>query len=443
MKQFFTIALIVFLSVGRMPAAFATMCDPAGADAAAVAAARADVEAHCDCSGLTSHRDYVACASTIVTTRVGNGQLPKQCKSLVKKSASKSSCGEPAAVSCCVTGASGATKCRIKGDEMRCGASGSATACVGSYPSCSDACTATGCAPAPLLSPLPTPTPCGGPCPSHIQTVFIILMENHDWSSIKGNPSAPYINSVLLPMASHAEQYYNPPNVHPSEPNYLWLEAGTDFGIADDADPVVNHQSSTSHLVTLLNNAGVSWKAYEENIAGNVCPLTTLGLYAAKHDPFVYFDDVTDVNNAYAASCINHVRPYTELQTDLQSGAVARYNFITPNLCDDMHDDCAPANDSVAQGDAWLSTEVPKILGSQAYTNNGALFVTWDEAENGDGPIGMIVLSPLAKGGGYSNSIHYTHSSTLRTVQEILGVAPLLGDAANAADLADLFSTFP
>src|SRR5256885_15699773 len=63
--------------------------------------------------------------------------------------------------------------------------------------------------------------------------------------------------------------------------------------------------------------------------------------------------------------------------------------------------------------------------------------------DDGDGPIGMIVLSPDAKGGGYSNTIHYTHSSTLRTLEEIFGVTPLLGDAAHATDLSDLFKTFP
>jgi hypothetical protein len=61
-----------------------------------------------------------------------------------------------------------------------------------------------------------------------IQTVFIILMENHNWSSIKGSPDAPYINS-LLPQASYCEQYYTPPGNHPSLPNYLWLEAGTNL----------------------------------------------------------------------------------------------------------------------------------------------------------------------------------------------------------------------
>jgi len=59
--------------------------------------------------------------------------------------------------------------------------------------------------------------------------------------------------------------------------------------------------------------------------------------------------------------------------------------------------------------DYWLSQEVPKILNSHAYKDNGALFITWDEGTDfTDGPMGMIVLSPLARGGGYSkrNSLH-------------------------------------
>jgi len=59
--------------------------------------------------------------------------------------------------------------------------------------------------------------------------------------------------------------------------------------------------------------------------------------------------------------------------------------------------------------------------------------------DTSDGPIGCMVLSPLAKGHGYSNAIHYTHSSTLRTMQDIFGVQPYLRDAANATALTDLF----
>jgi phosphatidylinositol-3-phosphatase len=271
--------------------------------------------------------------------------------------------------------------------------------------------------------------------------VFLIMMENHNWSDIKNNPSAPYINNTLLPMASYAEQYYNPPGIHPSEPNYLWLEAGTNFDVNNDFDPVFNHQSTTQHLVTLLNNAGISWKSYQEDISGTDCPLTGSGSYAPKHNPMVYFDDVTNTNDPKSSYCISHIRPFTELATDLQQNTEPNYSFITPNLCNDMHNSCSPLNDPVKQGDTWLSQNLPTILNSQAYKNGGYVFITWDEGEGGDGPIGMIVLSNNARGGGYSNTIHYTHSSTLRTIEEIFGVTPLLGDAANATNLSDLFRT--
>lgn len=281
--------------------------------------------------------------------------------------------------------------------------------------------------------------------PAHaIKTVFLIVLENHNWSDIKGNPSAPYLNHTLLPLASYANQYYNPPGNHPSLPNYLWLEAGTNFGISDDNPPSSHPLSTTSHLVTLLKDAGISWKAYEESIAGTSCPLTDAYPYAARHDPFVYFDDVTNGGDPRSAYCIAHVRPYPELAADLQHNTVARYNFITPNLCDDGHDPCAPLNDPVKQTDDWLSRAVPPILQSAAYQQGGVLFITWDEGENGkDGPIGLIALSPYAKGHGYANTIHYTHSSTLRTLEEIFGLPSLLGGAAHATDLRDLFTTFP
>lgn len=289
----------------------------------------------------------------------------------------------------------------------------------------------------------------------HIQTVFVILMENHNWTgdasslNIKGNGAAPYINNTLVPMGSHAENYSGGPGLHPSLPNYLWLEAGTNFGIFDDNPPSQDHQSTTQHLVTALNNAGISWKAYAENIGGTYCPLVDGGpidpdgapLYGVRHNPFVYFDDVTNDLNPQSQYCIAHIRPFGELKGDLQSANVARYNFIIPNVCDDMHDNCS--GNPIAHGDEWLSENVPQILSSSAYQSGGALFIVWDEADNGDGPIGMIVLSPFAKGKGYQNQLLYTHGSTLRTVQEIFGITPFIRDANNQQDLSDLFSQFP
>src|SRR5260221_412300 len=152
----------------------------------------------------------------------------------------------------------------------------------------------------PLLAGITTLGSCQTPPPvsqPRIKTVFIILMENKNWVQIAGSGSAPYINNTLLPMASHAELYFNPPLVHPSLPNYLWLEAGVNFGIFNDDPPSANHQSTTNHLVTLLQKKGISWKTYQENIGGGDCPLVNNRLYAVRHNPFVYFDDVTAKGN--------------------------------------------------------------------------------------------------------------------------------------------------
>jgi len=103
-----------------------------------------------------------------------------------------------------------------------------------------------------------------------------------------------------------------------------------------------------------------------------------------------------------------------------------------------MHSLAPGSTSKEKQGDDWLAHELPAVLSSAAYTNGGAIFILWDEGKSNN-PIGLIALSPLAKGGGYSNNIPYTHSSLLRTLQEIFRVEPLLGDAANATDLSDLF----
>jgi hypothetical protein len=270
---------------------------------------------------------------------------------------------------------------------------------------------------------------------NHIRNVFVIVFENHDWSSLKGSPSAPYINNTLLVEGAHADNYQNIPGLHPSLPNYIWMEAGSNLGVRDDAEPS-GHLLTTSHLVSQLKNAGISWKAYQEDIPGTDCPLTYLNQYAPKHLPMVYFSDVNGGLDRNSSECISHIRPYSELARDLEVRTVPAYSFITPNLCNDMHD-C-----SIATGDAWLAREVPKILTSTAYQDGGALFITFDESAGSDVPIGFIALSPLAKK-GYVNTVYYTHSSMLRSVQEIFGVGPLLGDAAKATNLSDLFRSFP
>jgi hypothetical protein len=272
---------------------------------------------------------------------------------------------------------------------------------------------------------------------TNIQTLFLILMENVSWPDLVNGTNAPYLKNVLLPQSSYASNMFIMPGTFGSLPQYLWLESGTNWGVTTDSnDPASHHFATTNHLVIQLQNAGISWKAYQENISGTTCPTASSGLYAAYHNPFVYFDDIY----LNATNCTNRIRPYTELARDLTNNTVARYNFITPNLCNCMHGGAGcPAGSPIRVGDTWLSNEIPRIMSSPAYRNNGAIIITWDEGTgNVAGPFGTIVLSPLAKGGGYRMTNRLDHTATFRTLQEIFHV-PLLYAAKTGTNLSDLF----
>ena len=269
-------------------------------------------------------------------------------------------------------------------------------------------------------------------------TVFTIVMENHSRGEIIGNKAAaPFINDLVSKNAEAAG--YHDSFVHPSEPNYLWMIAGENFGILDDNDPGSHHLDSKSHLADQLEARGLTWKTHQESM-GDPCGLTSHGRYAAKHNPFVYFDDVTGWDGTAfhpEARCNAHVVDYSELDADIANKKLARYVFITPNLDNDMHDG------SIAQGDAWLATEIPKLQATDAYKHGGVIFLLWDEGGGtpaGDDPA-FIAISPNAVPGMVSQA-DYDTSSYLKTVENILGVEELPCDPAPAAvnSMTDLFT---
>ena len=267
-------------------------------------------------------------------------------------------------------------------------------------------------------------------------TVFTIVMENHDRTQILGNPAAPFINQLAQSGAVAAG--YHDSFVHPSEPNYIWMIAGENFGILNDADPQpASAISSQSHLADQLELAGLTWKTYQESM-GAPCGLKSHGLYAVKHNPFAYFADINGSDGSAfhpGARCTDHMVDYTQLDVDLASGAMPNYVFITPNLVNDMHDG------SIGQGDTWLANEVPKLLASSAYQNGGALFVLWDEGSSqGDDPPFMVV-SPHARA-GFVSQVEYDTSAFLKTTQAMLGVEalPCATDPAIVPVMSDLFT---
>ena len=365
-----------------------------------------------------------------------------------------------------------------------------------------------------------------------IKKVFVIAMENHNWTQpanqftgniqqIFQNPNAPYVNELVNGTAyaiinnsainiseqvAYATAYHNVlatpsgnnPAIHPSEPNYIWAEAGTNFGVLNDNDPYTGgtNQNTPLHLSNLLSQAGKTWKSYQEDIdlarnsAGQLVnvplpqdqwsvPLTSLsgnygsntindwnaGIqynYAAKHNPMVFFTDTNGGNDATPANLLSkQYAPLQQLLNDLDNDTVADYNWITPNQYNDMHTTLSagykgltgdPAK--IRQGDDFLRQIVPVIMASKAYKNHGVIILWWDESES-DGVSGdkqddfnhtvpEIIISSRAhknvNGLPYASPVNYTHSSDLRTMQEIFHVTtPFLGDAANSNDLTDLF----
>ncbi|MGH9055556.1 MAG: alkaline phosphatase family protein [Acidimicrobiales bacterium] len=252
--------------------------------------------------------------------------------------------------------------------------------------------------------------PClGAPPPATYQHVVWIVMENRALDEVAGSGEAPFLAN-LATRCGLATNYSGV--AHPSLPNYIALTSGSTQGISDDAGPS-SHRIAGPSLFSLL---GPGWRSLEESMPTN-CDRSSAGEYATRHNPAVYY-------TALATACGGQ---------DVPLGSVpdvsARFTFITPNLCDDMHD-C-----STATGDRWLSGEVPKILDSPQYRGGAtALFITWDENDAGGSLVPTYVVAPSVRPGTRSGGA-YDHYSLLRTTEEMLGLTPLLGSAASAPDM--------
>ncbi len=140
------------------------------------------------------------------------------------------------------------------------------------------------------------------PSGTTIGDVFYIDMENHNLTQpssvtspqqLLGNPAAPSLNSLITPgnpnaaQTSYASNYLNTgAGIHPSEPNYVWQEGGSNFGVLNDDDPYANNGNpdpnlnnnvkliaatgnNPANLVLLLPGAQygtAGWHSYQEDM---------------------------------------------------------------------------------------------------------------------------------------------------------------------------------
>lgn len=390
------------------------------------------------------------------------------------------------------------------------------------------------------------PVPGGVPRLDH---VFVIMMENHGYSQIVGNPSAPFANRYAK-SANSATNYFA--IGHPSSTNYLELVGGSNLGVRSDNAPDWHNMNCTPNIVPpgytttdfpsstnvcpiagegmdaatpaidltnecpnpsvtdpcppgLIDIDGSSlpaartigkmigdqlaehdrrWKSYQESLPPtgadgiaysdgyftDVTPPTDalggasalLKLYAAKHNPFVYFKSVQEGHDPHnSLANVVGFEGRGGLYDDLASGHVPDLAFIAPNQCNDQHGrgnggsqcDFDPVTDGsqaglnpalIYVGDLTLRTIVAAIHRSPAWwQGRNAIVVLWDENDYSFVPnLNQVLVIVDTNYGthGVTSSKFYTHFSLLRTIEGGFGL-PCLNHACDASTktMSDLF----
>ncbi len=388
--------------------------------------------------------------------------------------------------------------------------------------------------------------PKGAPRLDH---VFVIVMENHGYGQIIGNPNTPFANEYAKAVNS-ATNYFAV--AHPSLTNYLEIAGGSNFGVLSDNNPDWHNATCTTNLASATANtdnpsspnicpitgegtdaetvaidctnevqcapgsnagennidgvlsipaapntsgktiadqlvaAGMSWKSYQESlpptgadgvnfsdgfftdssdIPGAIPGETQslIKLYAAKHNPFVYFRSVQEGDRpGLGLDRVVGFQGRHGLYEDLASGHVPNYALIAPNQCTDQHGrgnagpqcDFDPNDNGTLNGlnpalmyigDLTLRNIVKSIHASPVWhEGRTAIVVVWDENDYSVAPsINKVLLTVDTNyaARGVKSDKFYTHFSLLRSIEAGFRL-PCLNHAcdANANVMSDLFA---
>jgi acid phosphatase len=125
-------------------------------------------------------------------------------------------------------------------------------------------------------------------------------------------------------------------------------------------------------------------------------------LYMRKHVPWTDFTNVPGTDS----------KPYHAPLKKPPSTFV----WITPNMCNDMHD-C-----SIAIGDKWASQNLPSLI-KWDVANDGVLVLTFDEDDGSHGNQIATILMGNVNPGQYGQKID--HYNVLRTILDVFGLKPM------------------
>jgi hypothetical protein len=252
----------------------------------------------------------------------------------------------------------------------------------------------------------------------------VVVFENEESSMVLGSTDAPTFTRLAHRYALLANYYAVS---HPSLPNYLALVSGSTHGIDTDCDTCTVPGPS---LADTIEASGRTWKTYAEGLPRRGYTGGDHGLYAKKHNPFVYFQDVLA-----RPSRLAHVVSYERFAGDVAHSRLPSFSLVVPNLCHDAHS-CP-----LATGDTWLRQNIVPILGSKALRGS-VVFVVFDEGTSslgGGGHVLAMALGPLVRRGAVDEQA-LTHYSLLRTIEDAWRL-PRLGLSGHATPITGIWRT--
>lgn len=274
----------------------------------------------------------------------------------------------------------------------------------------------------------------GGSVPQ-FSHVVVVVEENAGYSDVIGSGAMPYLNS-LANQYSLATNYFG--NTHPSIGNYFMMTTGTMV----TNDDTFTGSVSADNLVRQFQKDGKTWKSYAESLpstgylGGDSYP------YLKRHVPFSYFSDV-----ANSSTLAQNIVSFSNFASDVSSGNLPNFSFITPNAEDDAHD-CPGGGSSctlasrLTTADNWLKANIGPLLSSPAFANT-LLVITFDEAQpsdtaHGGGHITTVLISPKVKM-AYQGSGLYQHQNLESLIGSVLRLSAVPGAGSSAGTMGEFF----
>lgn len=159
--------------------------------------------------------------------------------------------------------------------------------------------------------------------------IAIIWLENTDYDLAIGDPNLAWLAKKGITLTNNFAL------THPSMPNYAAAVSGDYFGC--DHDNRIEIPSNVSTVIDLLEDKGVSWAEYQEDMPytgfdGNEYRNQQNGrnAYVRKHNPAILYESVAD-----SGSRLGKIKNLTSFYSDLKEDILPQWMFITPNMTSD------------------------------------------------------------------------------------------------------------